>query len=70
MNAFIDKGDKFSPKERCDELVTQCDCLYETQIFAWGGPLVSFRIDCTDVQVKYTSIREIMKPTEDLPVPC
>ena len=45
MNEFIDKGDKFSPKERCDELVTQCDCLSETQIFAWGGPLVSFRID-------------------------
>ena len=40
MNAFIDKGDKFSPKERCDELVTQCDCLSETQIFAWGGYLL------------------------------
>ena len=45
MNVFIDKGDEFSPKERGDETVTQCDCLSETQIFAWGGPLVSFRID-------------------------
>jgi len=70
MNVFIDKGDEFPPKERSDEMVTQCDCLSKTQIFAWGGPLVSFRIDCTDVQVKYASIREIMKPKEDPPVPC
>ena len=70
MNVLIDEGDKFPPKKRGDEMVTQCDCISETQIFAWRGPLVSFRIDCTNVQVKYARIREIMKPKDDPSVIC
>jgi len=71
MNVFIDRGDKFPPKDDklADEMVRECNAMSKTQIFAWGGPLISFRIDCTDVQVKYASIREIKKPRTDPPMP-
>jgi hypothetical protein len=49
-------------------MVTECDAVSKTQLFAWGGPLVSFRIDCTYVQIKYASIREIKKPRVDPPM--
>jgi len=71
MNIFIDKGDKYPPKDdqRRKEMVGECDAMSETQIFAWGGPTVSFRIDCTDVQIKYASIREILPPNNKIDVP-
>ena len=71
MNVFIDRGDKFPPKDENlrNQMVEKCDAVSETQVFAWGGPLVSFRIDCADVQIKYASIREIEIPKNDLPTP-
>ena len=40
----------------------------EKQVFSWGGPLVSFRIDSTNCKVKYASVREIVKPIKDSPL--
>jgi hypothetical protein len=75
MNVFIDRGDKaedkYPPKDDglAEEMVNECSAFSKNQIFAWGGPIVSFRIDCTNVQIKYASIRQIEKPKEDLPLP-
>jgi hypothetical protein len=71
MNVFVDKGDKFPPKDDqlANQMVKECNAISKEQVFAWGGPIVSFRIDCTDLQVKYASIREITPPTKAVPLP-
>jgi hypothetical protein len=64
-----DHGDDSKIKEELNKFKTGCSTINFNQIFSWGGPLVSFRIDWTNAVVKYASIREIEKPKKDPPIP-
>jgi len=73
LNVMVDDGhgdpDVWGPKKGGDEMKEKCHATTETQVFSWGGPNISFRIDCADVEIKYANVREIIPPTTKISLP-